>query len=168
VDLKTLQRFAGKCISLVLAVPAARLYSREVNRAISLASKNSKPMKIYEELRQEIEYWKFLDEWTGVVSWRKEKHFQIVLATDSSNFKWEAFMVNQGRIEEFGDFWDNNDTRPIHVKEACHRGFNCLVYKQLSANFMVFTTILFAHTSFLWATCCLICFIPIVKPFLTH
>jgi hypothetical protein len=33
---------------------------------------------------------------------------------------------------------------------------------------MVVTTILFAHTTFLWATCCLICFIPIVKPFLTH
>jgi hypothetical protein len=33
---------------------------------------------------------------------------------------------------------------------------------------MVVTTIVFAHTTFLWATCCLICFIPIVKPFLTH
>jgi hypothetical protein len=49
-----------------------------------------------------------------------------------------------------------------------HRGFNCLVYRQLSTNFMVVTTILFAHTTFVWATCCLICFIPIVKPFLTH
>jgi hypothetical protein len=28
---------------------------------------------------------------------------------------------------------------------------------------MVVTTILFAHTTFLWATCCLICFIPIVS-----
>jgi hypothetical protein len=50
----------------------------------------------------------------------------------------------------------------------CHRGFNCLVYRQLSSNFKVVTTILFAHTTFLWATCCLICFIPIVKLFLTH
>jgi hypothetical protein len=33
---------------------------------------------------------------------------------------------------------------------------------------MVVTTIIFAHTTFLWATCCLICFIPIVKPFLAH
>jgi hypothetical protein len=31
----------------------------------------------------------------------------------------------------------------------------CLVYRQLSANFMVVTTILFAHTTFLWVTCCL-------------
>jgi hypothetical protein len=48
-----------------------------------------------------------------------------------------------------------------------HRGFNSLVYRQLSANFLVVKTILFAHTTFLWATCCLICFIPIVKPFST-
>jgi hypothetical protein len=52
-------------------------------------------------------------------------------------------------------------------KQVYHRAFNCLVYRQLSANLMVVTTILFAHTTFLWATCCLTCFIPIVKPFLT-
>jgi hypothetical protein len=50
----------------------------------------------------------------------------------------------------------------------CHRGFNCLVYRQPSANFMVVTTILFAYKTFLWATSCLICFIPILKPFLTQ
>jgi hypothetical protein len=41
-------------------------------------------------------------------------------------------------------------------------GFNSLVYRQLSTIFMVVITILFTH---LWATCCLVCFIPIVKPF---
>jgi hypothetical protein len=48
------------------------------------------------------------------------------------------------------------------------QAFNRPVYRQLSANFMVVTAILFAHKTFLWATCCLICFTPIVKPFLTH
>jgi hypothetical protein len=48
-----------------------------------------------------------------------------------------------------------------------HKGFKCLAYRQLSAKFMVLTTILFTNTTFLWATCCLICFITIVKPFLT-
>jgi hypothetical protein len=33
---------------------------------------------------------------------------------------------------------------------------------------MVVTTTLFAHTTSRWALCSLICFIPIVKPFLTH
>jgi hypothetical protein len=27
-------------------------------------------------------------------------------------------MIIQTRIKEFGDFWNNNDIRPIHVKEA--------------------------------------------------
>jgi hypothetical protein len=52
-------------------------------------------------------------------------------------------------------------------KSWCHKGFKCPAYRQLSANFMTVTTILFTHTTFLWATCCLICFITIVKLFLT-
>lgn len=39
VDLLTLQKFAGKCISFMLAVPSAKLFIREVNRAIRMASK---------------------------------------------------------------------------------------------------------------------------------
>jgi hypothetical protein len=50
---------------------------------------------------------------------------------------------------------------------SCQNGFKCLAYRQVSANFMVVKTILFTHTTFLWVTCCLICFITIVKPFLT-
>jgi hypothetical protein len=49
----------------------------------------------------------------------------------------------------------------------CHKGFNCLLYRHFSVNFMVVTSILFAHT-FRFDICCLIYFIPIVKPFLTH
>jgi hypothetical protein len=45
--------------------------------------------------------------------------------------------------------------------------FKCLTYRQFSTNFMVVTAILSAHTAFLWATCCLICFITIVIPLLT-
>jgi hypothetical protein len=37
VDLNTLQKFAGKCISFLLAVPSAKFYTKEVNRAISMA-----------------------------------------------------------------------------------------------------------------------------------
>ena len=48
VAIKTLQRFAGKYISFILAIPGARLYSREVNRAIGLATKNSRPVRLTE------------------------------------------------------------------------------------------------------------------------
>lgn len=56
VDLLTLQKFAGKCISFMLAVPSAKLFIREVNRAIRMASKKSKSIKMSTDLRDEIRY----------------------------------------------------------------------------------------------------------------
>ena len=95
--------------SFVLAVLAARLFSREVNRAISLVSKNSKDLHIYKELKEELEFWLFLDNWQGVATWRREQHLQIVLATDSSLFKWGA-CINSSRGKSkslviFGKQW---------------------------------------------------------------
>lgn len=116
VDIKTLQRFAGKCISFVLVVPASRLYSREVHRAIGMAERNSRRVEVVGALREEIEFWKFLDNWNGFVSWRSERHLQISLATDSSGYKWGALVFSQK--ESFGDFWGIDDKRPIHLKEG--------------------------------------------------
>jgi hypothetical protein len=48
------------------------------------------------------------------------------------------------------------------------QGFQLSRLQAAFCKFMVVTTILFAHTTSLRATCCLICLIPIVKPFLTH
>jgi hypothetical protein len=45
----------------------------------------------------------------------------------------------------------------------CHRGFNSLVCRLLSANFTVVAMILFAHTTLCLATCCLICFMSMYK-----
>lgn len=56
VDLLTLQKFAGKCISFMLAVPSAKLFIRGVNRAIRMASKKSKSIKMSKDLRDEIRY----------------------------------------------------------------------------------------------------------------
>uniref|UniRef100_A0A8W8MKM7 Tyr recombinase domain-containing protein n=1 Tax=Magallana gigas TaxID=29159 RepID=A0A8W8MKM7_MAGGI len=116
VDINTLQRFAGKCISFVLVVPASRLYSREVHRAIGMAERNSRRVEVVGALREEIEFWKFLDNWNGFVSWRSERHLQISLATDSSGYKWGALVFSQK--ESFGDFWGIDDKRPIHLKEG--------------------------------------------------
>ena len=53
------------------------------------------------------------------------------------------------------------------TKKLMSQGFQM---SRLQAAFRKFygpPTILFTHTTFLWATCCLKCFITIVKPFLT-
>ncbi|XP_071124009.1 uncharacterized protein [Mytilus edulis] len=112
VSLKTLQRFAGKCISFMLAVPAARLYTREVNLAISKDIKNSRPVALGGRLKTEISHWAFLDKWEGFVPWRKERHLQINLATDASLYKWGAVVEEQ---EVLGDFFVSGDDRPLHI-----------------------------------------------------
>ena len=94
VDIKTLQKFAGKCVSFVLAVPAARLYTREVNIAISVLSKRSSSLPLVGGLREEILFWRFLDTWEGFMPWRSQKHLQINIASDSSLYKWGALIEN--------------------------------------------------------------------------
>lgn len=42
LEVRSLQRFAGKCISISFAIPAAKLYTIEVNRSISWCLRNSK------------------------------------------------------------------------------------------------------------------------------
>ncbi|XP_062591418.1 uncharacterized protein LOC134252891 [Saccostrea cucullata] len=119
VDIRTLQRFAGKCISFCLVVPAAKLYCREVNRSISCGMKNSQMIKVENSLKEELEHWRFIDTWGGCMTWRLETHKQIILATDSSGFKYGGKMLS-GKLEglSLSDFWSNDDSRPIHLKEA--------------------------------------------------
>ena len=62
VSLNTLQRFQGKCISLSLMVPAAKLYTRQIARAISQLSHCAKPIPMIGDLRQEVEHWRFIDQ----------------------------------------------------------------------------------------------------------
>ena len=66
-------------------------------------------------LKQEIEHWKFLDSWEGGMPWRSERHLQITLTTDASLYKWGA-VVGDGRT--YGDYWTDDVSGPIHIKEA--------------------------------------------------
>ena len=50
---KTLQRFQGKCISLTLAVPAAKLFIREISRAIA-AGEGSSHVTLNKAQREEV------------------------------------------------------------------------------------------------------------------
>lgn len=46
---------------------------------------------------------------------RQEKYLQLLLATDVSLFRWGAIIENDLRLR---DFFNDNDTRPIYLKEA--------------------------------------------------
>ncbi len=77
-----------------LVVPAARLYTREVNTAISACLKNSKLAHISSALKHELEHWRFIDTWTGFVPLRSEHHKQLVLATDASGYKYGVKLLS--------------------------------------------------------------------------
>lgn len=118
IDLRTLQRFCGKCISMSLAVPGCKLFCREVNLAISQSTKNSRPVDVSNALKSELEHWRFLDNWSGCSKWRPEFHRCIEMSTDSSGFRYGAIAKLGEQIIELGDYWADSDSRPIHVKEA--------------------------------------------------
>ena len=91
IELRTLQRFSGKCVSM--GIPSSRLFCREINAAISFCQKKSRRIPLSGDLRSEIEQWRFLDTWMVVAKWRKEYHEKILIATDASGFKYGVAIV---------------------------------------------------------------------------
>ena len=92
VTVKTLQRLVGKCVSFSLVVPAAKLFTREMNTAISrgqrIKANHTKPLPFTGKLRDEIEHRLFLEGWDDPLPWREERHVRVVIATDASNSGW--------------------------------------------------------------------------------
>lgn len=119
ISLHLLQRWSGKCISLSAAVPAARLFTNEINMAISKASRSSKPVRISQDLRREIEHWLFLESWTGYLPWRTETHYQIKIHSDASSYAWGG-VLNPGEISvSISDYWSDFDlAKDIVTKET--------------------------------------------------
>ena len=100
-----LQRLAGRCISFLLVVPGAKLYTREMNLAISVGLKSGGSVPLAVELREELEAWKFLDNWEGKLEWKRERHITLELFSDASKFKWGGLVhLPKGKVE-ISDFW---------------------------------------------------------------
>ncbi|KAK6168772.1 hypothetical protein SNE40_019954 [Patella caerulea] len=120
VSLKVLQRFMGKCISFMLAVPCTRLYISDICIALSENYRSvSFSIVITGTLKDEVIFGRFVDNWDGFLPWKLEKHKVVKLKTDSSNYKWaRKFETNDINLE-FGDYWpaDVLDSHII-VKEA--------------------------------------------------
>lgn len=82
--MKTLQRFAGKCVSMNIAIPAAKLFCREVNASgINI----SRDVNISGDLKREIEHWNFSDNWKGVTPWRLELLKHLTIAKEGHNIE---------------------------------------------------------------------------------
>jgi hypothetical protein len=119
VSLVLLQKLSGKCISLSAAVPAARLFTNELNMAISKAARATKPLFITSALRQEVEHWLFLESWSGFLPWKTEKRHQVKIYSDASSYAWGGVLNPDEISVVISDYWPDDDlTKDIVTKEA--------------------------------------------------
>ena len=104
VSLKTLQRFSGKVISFSLAIPGCKLYVCEIFNAISRHSGSSRPtVKLEANLRADIEFWRFLDDWKDCFQWRTERQASVTVYFDASKMAWGGTLRLGGHSLESRD-----------------------------------------------------------------
>ncbi|KAI8516496.1 hypothetical protein Bbelb_050770 [Branchiostoma belcheri] len=114
IPVKLLQKLTGKIGSFVLAVPAVRLFCREMFSAIAEAEKQGRMVKIEGTVRKELEYWRFLDTWEGHIPWKPEKHEVVELSSDASGFRWAGVVSSDKDMTQCGDYWEQHET-PEHI-----------------------------------------------------
>lgn len=118
IQTKSLQRLAGKCISLSISVPAALLFTREMHRAITKALRTGKPISMYQALEMEIRHWLFLEAWDDPLPWREEKHLSLKLASDASGSGWGGVLLSSPELST-SDYWTTEEQKcDIATKEA--------------------------------------------------
>lgn len=118
VTLKTFQRFAGKAVSFSIAIAGCKLYLREIFKAIAgLTRKSRVATKLTDPLQSEVEYWRFLDDWTDCLPWKPEKHVAVTLYCDASKRAWGGVLLTDSGKIEARDFW-RDESRSINYLEA--------------------------------------------------
>ena len=114
-----IQKFAGLCISMTLAIPGAKLYSSVCNRAIYKALLSNSVVDVDTELREEVAYWQFLDNCSQPFPQLNERHDVLSISSDSSDYKWGAIYTSGHEKYEIADYWsDDVKESPIMIKEA--------------------------------------------------
>ncbi|KAI8496323.1 hypothetical protein Bbelb_261640 [Branchiostoma belcheri] len=112
-------KLAGKLVSFGLAVPAARLYCREIFEAVKQAQRKGALVPIQGNLKEQLEHWRFLDTWEGHVPWRAEKREVVTLSSDASGFRWGGSWTTEEHSVQCGDYWQQRERQNIiAVKET--------------------------------------------------
>ena len=74
-----------------------------------------------ENMKKELEHWKFLDSWNGILPWRKEKHFVVKVISDASVSGWGGTLSLTESPKYTRDYWSPDEVNTpggIAVKEA--------------------------------------------------
>jgi len=123
VNLKTLQRFAGKVVSFSLAIPACKLYVHEVFSAIAHLTRSSKAAaKGQGKLRSDMAHWRFLEDWSDYLPWRSEQHCIATLFCNASKRSWGGVLLKDGKRTESSDYWldASDDINSLEAKALLH------------------------------------------------
>ena len=114
--LKTLLRFAGKAVSFSLAIAGCKLYFRETFKAVAGLVSNSKPtVKVTGLLQSELEYWRFLNDWSDCLPWRSERHVTVTLYCDASKRAYGGILMTGNGTMKAGDYWQEESGRRCFV-----------------------------------------------------
>ena len=97
----------------ILAVPAVKLLIRETSKAIASAEMRGL-VALNEFQREEVTYWRFLDDWQQSLPWREEKHYRISLSTDASNYSWGCVIHQLSGDLKMGDYW-NDEQKELFI-----------------------------------------------------
>ena len=89
ITFNVLQKLVRKCVTFSLAIPAAILFTCEMNTAISMAQRTGKSILLHDPLWEEIAHWSFLDTWHHSLPWREERHI-CVLIVETALVIWIA------------------------------------------------------------------------------
>lgn len=108
------------------AVPAATLFTREMNAAISQGLLSQNAILMHGTLREDISHWLFLESWDDPLPWRDERHVQISVATDAPASGWGASIISPFR-QEISDYWSGEELSwDVATKEAMAIGNSLL------------------------------------------
>ena len=97
--LKPFRGLREKLSRLVWPFLVANFTSVKTFKAISQLCRSSKPfVRVEGNLRTEVLYWRFLDDWKDCFPWRSELHgVTVSLFSDASTRAWGAVLFRDGR-----------------------------------------------------------------------
>lgn len=88
----------------------------EIYRAISQATRSSRPIKVTGDLKSKIAYWRFLHSWRGYLLCMAERHLVVEVSSDASQYAWGGIIHNPDGLRlDCREFWRR-------FQRAAHRG----------------------------------------------
>jgi hypothetical protein len=97
----TIKRLVGKRVSFSLAVPAALLFTREMNAAIGQSNCLARPVQIQGCPKDQIAHWLFLETWDDLLPWRDERHVRLMVGCVWNGLLGRLYRVSCSRGKHF-------------------------------------------------------------------